>query len=88
MDKVTKSSQETTAFAKDFLEKALKEAPKNAPLIFYLEGELGAGKTHFVKGLAQGLGVKGPITSPTFVLMKKFVVPFKFCRVVPKITQC
>ncbi len=35
-----------------------------------LIGELGAGKTVFVKGLAQGLNIKNIITSPTFVLMK------------------
>ena len=37
-----------------------------------LIGELGAGKTQFVKGLAQGLGVGDNITSPTFVLLKKY----------------
>lgn len=34
-----------------------------------LEGELGAGKTHFVKGLACGLEAKEPVTSPTFTLL-------------------
>ena len=71
---VTKSSQGMIVFAKKFLEKALKEAQENAPLIFYLEGELGAGKTHFVKGLAEGLGIMDNITSPTFVLIKKYVI--------------
>lgn len=37
--------------------------------VIALEGELGAGKTHFVKGLAAGLGAKGPVTSPTFTLL-------------------
>ena len=35
-----------------------------------LAGELGAGKTTFVQGLADGLGVRGPITSPTFVIAR------------------
>ena len=35
-----------------------------------LSGELGAGKTTFAQGLAEGLGVRGPITSPTFVLAR------------------
>ncbi len=39
-----------------------------------LIGELGAGKTAFVKGLAKGLGIKKTITSPTFVLMKVYPV--------------
>lgn len=34
-----------------------------------LEGELGAGKTLFVKGLAKGLEIDEPVTSPTFTLM-------------------
>lgn len=34
--------------------------------IFLLVGELGGGKTQFAKGLAEGLEVKEPITSPTF----------------------
>jgi len=39
-----------------------------------LIGDLGAGKTVFTKGLAQGLGVKKVISSPTFVLMKVYRV--------------
>jgi tRNA threonylcarbamoyladenosine biosynthesis protein TsaE len=35
-----------------------------------LAGELGAGKTTFTQGLAEGLGVRGPITSPTFVIAR------------------
>ena len=35
-----------------------------------LSGELGAGKTTFTQGLADGLGVRGPITSPTFVIAR------------------
>ena len=37
-----------------------------------LEGDLGAGKTRFAKGLAAGLGVKDEVTSPTFVLMNLY----------------
>lgn len=33
-----------------------------------LQGDMGAGKTHFVKGLAWGLGIQDVITSPTFAL--------------------
>lgn len=35
-----------------------------------LSGELGAGKTAFVKGIAKALGVAEHVTSPTFVIMK------------------
>jgi tRNA threonylcarbamoyladenosine biosynthesis protein TsaE len=36
-----------------------------------LSGPLGAGKTALVRGLARGLGVAGPVTSPTFVIARE-----------------
>jgi len=42
--------------------------------IICLEGDLGGGKTTFTKGFAKGLGIKKNITSPTFVLMKEYLV--------------
>ena len=43
--------------------------------IIILKGELGAGKTAFTKGIAEGLGVKNEVTSPTFTLMSVYQVP-------------
>ena len=40
--------------------------------VLLLCGELGAGKTHFVKGLARGLGIDEVITSPTFALHNSY----------------
>lgn len=37
-----------------------------------LEGDLGAGKTTFTQGVATGLGIKEPIDSPTFTLIKEY----------------
>ena len=45
--------------------------------ILILVGELGSGKTTFVKGLAKGLGVDANITSPTFVLVKSYKLKTK-----------
>ena len=39
--------------------------------VVVLEGDLGAGKTTFTQGLARGLGIVDPITSPTFVLARE-----------------
>ena len=40
--------------------------------VLLLHGELGAGKTHFVKGLAAGLGIDDVVTSPTFALHNSY----------------
>lgn len=42
------------------------------PLILALQGELGAGKTHFAKGIAQALGIEDNITSPTYTILKEY----------------
>lgn len=40
--------------------------------ILALSGDLGAGKTTFVQGLASGLGIDAPVQSPTFVLLNEY----------------
>jgi tRNA threonylcarbamoyladenosine biosynthesis protein TsaE len=37
-----------------------------------LDGPLGAGKTEFARGFARGLGVAGPVSSPSFILMAEY----------------
>src|SRR5690349_17259263 len=54
---------ETQAFAEAIGQRA------QAGLLIGLVGDLGAGKTQFVKGLARGLGVTEPVLSPTFSLL-------------------
>lgn len=39
--------------------------------VLILDGPLGAGKTTFTQGIAQGMGVKGRVTSPTFVIARE-----------------
>lgn len=40
-----------------------------------LHGNLGAGKTRFVQGIARGMGIERPVTSPTFILMNVYRAP-------------
>jgi tRNA threonylcarbamoyl adenosine modification protein YjeE len=44
----------------------------NDSCVIALEGPLGAGKTTFVKGLAQGLGVREVVQSPTFTMLNEY----------------
>ena len=57
-----KNTSDTISFGKNFV-KDLK--PKS---IIVLKGPIGAGKTSFVQGIGEGLGIKESITSPTFAL--------------------
>ncbi len=43
--------------------------------IFLLYGEMGAGKTTFTQGFAQGLNINHKIISPTFILMRQYPIP-------------
>jgi tRNA threonylcarbamoyladenosine biosynthesis protein TsaE len=47
----------------------------HAGQVIALRGDLGAGKTTFVQGLAVGLGYVGPVTSPTFILVNEYPLP-------------
>ncbi len=43
-----------------------------------LEGELGAGKTVLTRGIARGLGIHSPVTSPTFTLINEYPLDGSF----------
>ena len=65
--KLTHSKEETMQLAKSIAEKL----PNGITLTF--SGDLGAGKTTFVRGLAEGLGIKEVVQSPTFNIMKIYL---------------
>lgn len=50
--------------------------------VLTLEGDLGAGKTTFTKGFAEGLGITRVVNSPTFTIIKEYndgVLPVLMC---------
>jgi tRNA threonylcarbamoyladenosine biosynthesis protein TsaE len=78
---ISKSVEETVGFGHAYGTEAQKGD------VFALRGDLGAGKTQFVKGFVAGLGSKADVTSPTFVLIHEYgdgrlpVYHFDFYRV-------
>ncbi|MBI2600808.1 tRNA (adenosine(37)-N6)-threonylcarbamoyltransferase complex ATPase subunit type 1 TsaE [Candidatus Daviesbacteria bacterium] len=64
-----------TSSAKETKDLAKKLAKKYKQGVIALSGELGAGKTTFVQGFAEGLGIKEKIISPTFVLIRQHQIP-------------
>lgn len=71
---MTKNEAQTKRLAGQVLKELFADKANKKAKILALEGELGAGKTTFTQGLAKALGVKEKITSPTFVIMKRFIV--------------
>ena len=57
---------------KNFAKEILKKGPQKEAVVLVLYGNLGGGKTTFLQGFANGLGVKEKILSPTFVILKRF----------------
>ena len=66
------SVKQTQKIAGNLAKKIIKIGLQRRAKIFALEGELGAGKTTFVKGFANALSIKAHVTSPTFVLLKNY----------------
>lgn len=70
---ITKSEAQTKKVAKLLAQEIYRSlAPIKRAWVIGLNGELGSGKTRFVQGFARGLGIRRRLTSPTFVLMKKY----------------
>ena len=66
MEIKSKSPDQTQQIACDLAETL------ESPTVVAIFGDLGSGKTVFVKGLAKGLGIKKRILSPTFVFMRSY----------------
>lgn len=66
---IIKSEAEMLKCGQDFAKKL------SLPAVIDLIGDVGAGKTTFTRGLAQGLGVVEPVTSPSFTISKRYDFP-------------
>ncbi len=71
---LSKNPSETKKLGERLAGKILKSKPGKKAFVIGLEGDLGGGKTTFLQGFAKGLGVKGKILSPTFVIVKRFTI--------------
>lgn len=69
LGKNTNLTEETIALGKEFADGYLKE---DNSVVVALSGELGAGKTQFTKGIAQSLGVKEIVNSPTYTIINEY----------------
>lgn len=63
----SRSEQDTLELAQNI------ESEKFPNMVICLEGELGSGKTVFVKGFANAMGIEENVTSPTFNLVKEYL---------------
>lgn len=69
---LTNSPGRTRKIGKVLAGEALETKPREKALVIGLRGDLGGGKTTFLQGFAKGLRIKQRITSPTFVIIKRF----------------
>lgn len=74
---ISSSPLTTQKIAKLCAQEVLRSPSRKHAFIIGLQGELGAGKTTFIKGFAKALGVKGRVTSPTFLILRTFPIPLK-----------
>ncbi|MBI5151585.1 MAG: threonylcarbamoyl-AMP synthase [Candidatus Pacebacteria bacterium] len=70
--KITKNAEETQILGKQLMSK-YKNILTYKAIVFCLQGEMGAGKTQFAKGIAQALGVHQTVSSPTYTLSNEYV---------------
>ena len=75
MNLLSKSKFQTQKFSVKLAQKILRPTPPALRArVIALCGDLGAGKTTFVQGFMKALGVKHHITSPTFLIIRKYEI--------------
>jgi tRNA threonylcarbamoyladenosine biosynthesis protein TsaE len=71
---IAKSAAQTKKLGVLLAKTILANGPGKRALVLALAGDLGAGKTQFVQGFAKGLGIKETVGSPTFVILKRYLL--------------
>lgn len=71
---VTKSSSQTKKIGSRLMLALTKKRLGKQAVIVELSGDLGSGKTAFVQGAGQAVGIKKGICSPTFVIFRKYEI--------------
>jgi tRNA threonylcarbamoyladenosine biosynthesis protein TsaE len=79
---LSKSLADTCKAAQDFLAE-ISKIKSNHAVIIGLFGDLGSGKTTFTQALGQCLNIKEVMTSPTFVIMKSYVIDQNLTTKIP-----
>ncbi|MCL4405443.1 MAG: tRNA (adenosine(37)-N6)-threonylcarbamoyltransferase complex ATPase subunit type 1 TsaE [Patescibacteria group bacterium] len=70
----SKSVRQTAFMAKNLAAEVLETRLSKNAVVIGLQGDLGAGKTTFVKAFIRGLGVRKKVISPTFIVMRNFPI--------------
>ena len=74
---LSKSSAQTKKLGEILAKEILKTKPRKKALVLALVGDLGAGKTTFIKAFLRSFGVSRRITSTTFLIMRKYPLGVK-----------
>ena len=75
MEKISSSPENTELIGISFSKQI------NSGDIIAINGDLGAGKTTFIKGVLQGLGYKGNVSSPTYTLVNEYDAKYKIIHI-------
>lgn len=71
----THSTEETKELGREMAALLTENSTIKTPQFLLLYGDLGSGKTTFTQGVAEGLGIKERLISPTYIIMRSYEAP-------------